>query len=1027
MFGSFSRLAGSAAAAAGFILSAVPALGADPSSGTISASSPELTYRFPASLANSSGLVETNYTCDELNPCDEFALTVSLPADYATTHPNDRIRVAAATDNQFDDIDLQIADRDGNVLYNKRDNPPDQPTITFAPAGGTEEFIVQVTPGTAHGGGSVTITLYTEDNPIAAGCAPSGESNGGNARRSPGLAADLATLPPTAIYGAFVHFSKGTPAEHRALLESRGLSITADFHRYASAVFARGPVSGFRALVSDPSVTYLEQNRRLRYLGETASWATRARVAQESAAGGPYTDAGGNVLDGASVTIVIVDSGVNAPHPDFEGRVVHNYKIVGDDITGAAVIEDVGSGASSDTTGGHGTHVAGIALGSGAASTGDYPVPDAAPNVEGTFTGVAPGASLVAYGAGETLVILTSTIAFQHILDHYDEVAPRIRIISNSYGADGGLAYDPNDAFSCLTKALVDKGVSVVFAASNDGGDGSADLTSPTCKDPTPGVVCVANYNDNGTGALNNALDSSSSRGKKGDPANYPDIAAPGADYTATCSQAEPGQGVCASGAETRWQPWYGTISGTSMATPHVSGSLALIYQARPDLTPAQAEDLIQDTARKVTFNGAYDADPQNPGGTINFGVGAGLLNVQAALDALGASHGTLPAAGAETTIFDGDADASLGGAEDVVKLTMQESTSGLAGITYRLTVRDAADGAATYSLHQNVSGNPFVTQIEATAEGVTVPAAGPDNTAAASSVSRSGNVITFFVPYSQLGYPPVGAPIHNIRALSDTDFAPSPSAPATDASLEPMFGRPFTVQADAGAPPPLDPCSLPGVKVVTDATGDATNQQPAYDIKSIHVAEPGDLDGKIAFTMTVGSLATLPANTLWAVRFNTPAPPENGDEAWFVGLSTVGGTARFVYGTSYVESAPGASVTFYEIAGEIDQQHSGYTPEGVITMVADRSIFAMGPGDLLNNFIGTTRPVTQDSGPIAGGSQDTAEGGFYVLREGGACPAGPRGDIPSGSGVFVGGSLGLGSLALLGAFAALRRRRRGT
>jgi serine protease AprX len=152
-------------------------------------------------------------------------------------------------------------------------------------------------------------------------------------------------------------------------------------------------------------------------------------------------------------------------------------------------------------------------------------------------------------------------------------------------------------------------------------------------KNPKPGVVTAASYNDNGTGTRDGALSDFSSRGRHGDPVNYPDISAPGDTITAACFTFQP---VCATGLDTTGAPYYSTISGTSMASPHVTGVIALILQARPNLSPAQVEDVIQDSAHKFTAGGPYEADPQNAGGTTSFDKGAGLLDTAATLDALG-------------------------------------------------------------------------------------------------------------------------------------------------------------------------------------------------------------------------------------------------------------------------------------------------------------------------------------------------------------------------------------------------------
>ena len=178
----------------------------------------------------------------------------------------------------------------------------------------------------------------------------------------------------------------------------------------------------------------------------------------------------------------------------------------------------------------------------------------------------------------------------------------------------------------------------MVFATGNDGGDGSADMTSSFAKNPKPGVITIASYDDADSGTRDGVVSDFSSRGMRGDPVNYPDVSAPGSNITSSCVQAI--QPVCNLGrADPTTLPFYATISGTSMASPQVTGATALLMQARPDLTPAQVENVIQDSAHKYTDGGPYEADPQNADGTTSYDKGAGLLDVTAALDALGVPH----------------------------------------------------------------------------------------------------------------------------------------------------------------------------------------------------------------------------------------------------------------------------------------------------------------------------------------------------------------------------------------------------
>ena len=185
---------------------------------------------------------------------------------------------------------------------------------------------------------------------------------------------------------------------------------------------------------------------------------------------------------------------------------------------------------------------------------------------------------------------------------------------------------------------------------------------------------------------------------------------------------------------------------------------------------------------------------------------------------------------------------------------------------------------------------------------------------------------------------------------------------------------------------PMLSPCIVPGVTVATDPAGDATNMLPSYDISSMSMAEPENLPGKLVFTLKVASLATLPPNTFWAIRFIAPTAPANGDPAYFVGMHTQGGTATYVYGTSFVQEATATSLTAYQIDGEIDEA-SIFAADGTITLVADKALFGNPvTGDSLAQFSGTTRPITQTATPIAGGAQDTAGPGSYQLRTAKLC-----------------------------------------
>ena len=120
-----------------------------------------------------------------------------------------------------------------------------------------------------------------------------------------------------------------------------------------------------------------------------------------------------------------------------------------------------------------------------------------------------------------------------------------------------------------------------------------------------------------------------SSRGKAGDQSTYPDISAPGEDITSSCRLYLP---ICATGLKPEGNGNYNTISGTSMAAPHIAGIVAQLFQAKPDATPAQVEEALKKSAYKFTDGAAYE-----PGalGTTSFDKGYGLVDVVAAVQAL--------------------------------------------------------------------------------------------------------------------------------------------------------------------------------------------------------------------------------------------------------------------------------------------------------------------------------------------------------------------------------------------------------
>jgi serine protease AprX len=280
--------------------------------------------------------------------------------------------------------------------------------------------------------------------------------------------------------------------------------------------------------------------------------------------------------------------------------------------------------------GGHGTHVNGIVAGRPTTLT------------DGTqLQGAAPGASLVDISTGAVLLIVGADSALNWVLENHDHpcgasvpasTCPPIKVTNNSYGPTGGGAFDPNSATVKLQDALAAAGVVTVWAAGNDGGDGSSSLTNPPGQDPTGGIISVASYFDQDTGTRDGVVSDYSSRGAASDPSTWPDLSAPGENITSSCRLYLP---ICSTGLAPQNGPGpldigtFNTISGTSMAAPHIAGIVAQLFQADPTATPAEIEAALKGSAYRYTNGAAY----QTVGGySTSFDKGTGLVDVVAAV-----------------------------------------------------------------------------------------------------------------------------------------------------------------------------------------------------------------------------------------------------------------------------------------------------------------------------------------------------------------------------------------------------------
>ena len=288
--------------------------------------------------------------------------------------------------------------------------------------------------------------------------------------------------------------------------------------------------------------------------------------------------------DGEGATAVDLDTGIDGEHPDFDcGEPWTGEKLIWSaKWTGVAWVD--APNCNSDTSSGHGTHVGGTIAGNGDASGGRR-------------LGTAKGATIVALGTGDGASIFAMVEGlewtYQHSRPGLNEY--NIRVVSNSWGTNGD--YNPSNAVTLLTDMLTyDNQVAVIFAASNSGGSGDEsenDLRTNVYAN-TPSAISVAALTHDAS-----AVTSFSSRGWKTQQHTWPDIGAPGRDIWATAPRAT------AIDASTRTQGdiYYMSISGTSMATPHIGGIATLLLAAAPSLGVANYQIEDHDSENSLYFN----------------------------------------------------------------------------------------------------------------------------------------------------------------------------------------------------------------------------------------------------------------------------------------------------------------------------------------------------------------------------------------------------------------------------------------
>ncbi|MFF5823064.1 S8 family serine peptidase [[Kitasatospora] papulosa] len=346
-------------------------------------------------------------------------------------------------------------------------------------------------------------------------------------------------------------------------------------------------------------------------------------------------------FDGKGTTVAVLDTGIDATHPDVKDRVKQSRSFV----PGEEVVDGNG----------HGTHVASTIAGSGAAS-------------DGANKGVAPAADLI---VGKVLSNEGSG-ADSGIIEAMEWAkAEGADVVSMSLGSS--IPDDGGDPMAQAVDALsADGGPLFVIAAGNAYGAGT--IGSPGSAASALTVAAVDKQDRRADFSSMGPL--VRSYGLK------PDLSAPGVDINAAASQSVPGiDGM------------YQSMSGTSMATPHVAGAAAVLKQRHPEWSGQRIKDALMSSSKLLPDHTPYEQ-------------GTGRLDVKAAVDTTIEATGSVEVASYDWPHSDQDAVAERTltyrntGDEDVtLKLATDTDAAAYTLSTPELTVPAGSTAAAVLSI----------------------------------------------------------------------------------------------------------------------------------------------------------------------------------------------------------------------------------------------------------------------------------------------------------------------------------------
>jgi serine protease AprX len=316
------------------------------------------------------------------------------------------------------------------------------------------------------------------------------------------------------------------------------------------------------------------------------------------------------LVRGTGIGVAVIDSGIRDSHPDFLGANPLDVTSKRVSLVRNGMSNGNDSGADDN---GHGTFVAGIIAGRGHGLPGT--------GTGGEYIGVAPNANIIsikvsdANGMAHVSDVISAIEWIAHNREQYNIRIINLSLVSNEVGSYS------TDMLDAAVELAWLQGLVVIVSAGNNGPN--AAIASPA---NDPFIITVGATDDMGTRSTDDdRLARFSSYGQTVDGFAKPELVAPGRNIVSTLSSrtdtlaVEHPRNIVTDG--------YFRMSGTSVAAPVVSGMVAQLLQARPDLTPGQVKYLLTHTALPVDGPGTGAGYPRL-GAALQYGANVPSSNL---------------------------------------------------------------------------------------------------------------------------------------------------------------------------------------------------------------------------------------------------------------------------------------------------------------------------------------------------------------------------------------------------------------